>query len=128
MSGKFYPAVHMGNFDNPHSALHSVGVTGQGADLFIAGMDYALGEPVTQLVNIKGEEEDAAIHPMLVLLPLEHNRVGLYLGFFGLLADSREAALMLAARGLIDVALSGGFETPPTLDAFPWTEPRSAMQ
>ncbi|WP_322008276.1 hypothetical protein [Paraburkholderia tropica] len=127
MNEKFYPAVHMGNFDTPHSALHSVGVTGQIAELFITDMDYAIGEPVAYQVSIKGEEESAAIQPMLVLLPLEHNRVGLYLGFFGLLADSRDAAIMLAAHGIVEVALSGGFDTPPTLDAFPWKEPRSVM-
>lgn len=128
MHDKYYPALHMGDFDDPHIALRSVGVTGHAADLCIAGMHGSAGEPAAYLANIEGEDENAASQPMLVMLPLECNRVGLYLGFFGLLADSREAALMLAIDGVVDATLAGEIVEPPSFDAFAWKQPRGGLQ
>jgi hypothetical protein len=128
MHGKYYPALHMGDFDDLHVALRSVGVTGHAADLCIAGLCDSDGVPVAYMANLAGEDENLPSQPMLVMLPLEDNRVGLYLGFFGLLADSRDAALMLGVEGVIDAAAAGEFEEPPTFDAFAWNTPRRVLQ
>jgi hypothetical protein len=128
MHEKYYPALHMGDFDDPHVALNSVGVTGHMAELLIAGMNDAPGELAAYLANLEGEEENAASQPMLVMLPLERNRVGLYLGFFGLLANSHDAALALAVEGVTDAALTGEIKGPLTFEAFQWKQPRRVLQ
>lgn len=128
MHEKFFPAAHMGDFDDPHAALHSVGVTGHLADMVISGLDDTPGEVAAYMACLEDSEEDSPSQPMLVIQPLERGRIGLYLGFLGLLADSRDEALILAAEGLIDAALAGEFKEPPVLNAFQWKAPRRILQ
>ncbi|MFM0213743.1 hypothetical protein PQQ96_40880 [Paraburkholderia sediminicola] len=126
MEGKFYPATPLGEFDDIHAALESVGVRGHYADVIVAEMDSAATAPSAYRCAVNGEDgpDDSA----LVIVPLEGDRVAIYLGFPSLLADSRDGALMLAAEALLDAALAGEFEEPPVINAFQWHAPRTVLQ
>ncbi|MGB8423168.1 hypothetical protein [Paraburkholderia sp.] len=126
MEGKFYPATPLGEFDDIHAALESVGVRGHYADVIVADMDGVPDAPSAYRCAVNGE--DGADQSALVIVPLESGRTAIYLGFFGLLADSRDDALMLAAEALIDDALAGKFEEPPVINAFQWHAPRTVLQ
>lgn len=126
LQDKWYPATPLGEFDDIHSALKSVNVHGHYAELIAADMDNTIGVPSAYRCAVDGD--DGAAQSALVIVPLVGGRTAIYLGFFGLLADSRIDALMLAAEALVDDALAGKFKEPPVLDAFQWQQPRRVLQ
>ena len=128
MEEKYYPAVLLGSFADGHAALRSGGISGHAADMIVASLDEMPGEPIAFQCAVDGEKYDEHAQTMVVLLPTKEGRVNLYLGFFGLLSDSREEALMTAVEAILDDALEGKFAEPPVFDAFQWRAPVRSLQ
>lgn len=123
---KWYPVTPIGEFDDIRSALADVGLSGHDAEVIIAGMDRTPHVPTPYRCVVNGK--DGPAETMLVIVPLDGGRIALYLGFFGLLADTREEAMMAVAAVLIDDALAGKFEEPPEINAFQWRLPQEVFQ
>lgn len=125
----WYPAVELGTYATAHDALASGGVTGELADFIVAGLDDAPGEFVAYRVRIDDDDEsDARLQPVLVLAPHTGHRVRLFLGYSGLLADTADDAMMLAAAAMVDAAIAGAFDEPPVLTAIEWCGARGVLQ
>ena len=127
MTTRFYPALHLGDFDTAPVALARVGVTGAAAELIVATLNGRPSEPAAFQAQFAGDEHVTAAQPLLVLVRTAAGSFGLYVGYFSLLSDTRAAALLKLSAALIDDVLTGEYEVP-TIDAFPWDEPAEIRQ
>lgn len=127
LEGKFYPALHLGDFADGHEAMLSVGIAGQLADLCVAGIADNPGNPAVYEAEFIDGAASTKIN--LVLVPMPAGKIRLCLGYFDLLADSEHEALMHAGNAIAEGAILGNdVETIPEFSAFRWTTPRRVLQ
>lgn len=118
---RFYPVLHLGDFETAAAALGSVGVTGAAAELVISSLVDRPNEPAAFQAQFSGDEHVTAAQPLLVVIQTATGSFGLYVGYFSMLSDTRAAALLKLSAAIIDDVLAGEYEMP-TIDAFLWNE------
>jgi len=123
---RFYPALQLGEFADGFQALQSVGITGHLAELCIAGMDDAPGEPAAYEAQFAGAASD--VRTVLVLAPTERSTIALCYGYLDLVADTEIDAAMLAAQGIAEHLQPDVLGEPVELRVFELTSTRRPLQ
>ena len=127
MEGMFYPALHLGDFEDAHSALHSVGVSGALADMCVAGLADNPGYPAAYRADMIDADE-ATTKTVIVLAPAGQSSIRLCFGFIDLLATSETEALRLIRDAHKNGSLHSTAEPEPHFYAFQWVAPRRVLQ
>ena len=127
MKGMFYPALHLGDFEDAHSALNSVGVSGALADMCVAGLADNPGYPAAYRADMIDTDESAT-KTVIVLAPVGQSSIRLCFGFIDLLATSEAEALRLVRDTLKDDSRHSTVEPERPFYAFQWVAPRRVLQ
>lgn len=123
---QFFPALRVGEFTDPRTALQSVGIAGHQADLCVAGLDDFPVGPVAYEAQIAGSE--SAARTVLVLARTENGTIEICYGYIDLIAATELDAMMLAAEGLVEHLPPDSVNEPVELRAFEVVPSRRLLQ
>ncbi|SAL16878.1 hypothetical protein AWB71_00675 [Caballeronia peredens] len=111
MKNQYFPALLVGEFLNARDALASIGVDDDTAKVLIAEANEAYVEGCAysaELADLEGDETNA----VLVLDAIDGGVTRLCIGYPGLAAESKDAALMLASIGLLPYLVDNDLRAP----------------
>ncbi|CAL8474566.1 hypothetical protein [Caballeronia sp. S22] len=101
MKDQYFPALHLGDYPDPHTALASAGIFGLVADFCASGLDDHPDGVATYEASMTGSSPEPGVKTAMVLMRLDGSQTRIGFGFMDLPAETEDLAITRALETLV---------------------------